>query len=55
MEEEEQLQKAINVDQLNKIKEDSSKAKHELYKAEGDYEKMLQLKTEADNDMKKIY
>ena len=43
MEEEEQLQRAINADQLNKIKDDLSKAKHELHKAQGDYEKMLQL------------
>ena len=46
-------ERAINTTQLNKVKEDLVKAKEELRKAQVDYDKVLELKTKVDNDVKK--
>ena len=39
--EEKNTERAINVEQFNKVKEDLSKAKQELAKAQVEYEKVL--------------
>ena len=46
-------ERAINTTQLNKVKEDLVKAKEEFRKAQVDYDKVLELKTKVDNDVKK--